>query len=158
MTARIAGLQRSGGGVPKIRVERAEVQLTGLVGDWQRNRKHHGGPDRALCLYSAELLDALRAEGHDAFPGALGENVTINGLDWTLLCPGTGLRLGGVEAEVTAFAAPCRTIAHVFRSGSYSRISEKRHPGWSRVYVRILRGGSMAIGDPVVVDPAVVGR
>ena len=139
--------------MPKTAVERADVKFTGLVGDLQRNRKYHGGPDRALCLYSAELLDVLRQEGHDAFPGALGENVTISGLDWAMLRPGVRLRLGGVEAEVSSFAVPCRTIARVFRSGGYSRINEKRHPGWSRVYVRIVREGSVSIGDPVVLDP-----
>jgi MOSC domain-containing protein YiiM len=151
MTARISGLQLSGGGVPKIAVDRADVQLTGLVGDWQRNRKYHGGADRALCLYSADLLEVLRQEGHDVVPGALGENVTISGLDWALLRPGARVRLGGVDAEVTSFAVPCRTIAHVFQSGGYSRINEKRHAGWSRVYVRIVREGTVSIGDPVVV-------
>ena len=145
---RVAGLQRSGGGVPKGAVDRADVFFAGMDGDWQRNRKYHGGPDRALCLYSMELIDALAAEGHPMIPGAVGENVTLQGISWSVLQPGTRLRLGMVDVEVTAFALPCRTIRGAFADGRIARISEKANSGWSRVYVRVLREGSMAVGDP----------
>ncbi len=145
----VAGLQRSGGGVPKLPIERATVLLTGIEGDWQRNRKFHGGPDRALCLYSLELLDALVREGHPAGAGRMGENVTISGIDWRLMQFGTRVRIGRVEAEVTAFAAPCRSIAGAFLGGEFTRVSEKVYPGWSRVYAKVLREGEIAIGNAV---------
>lgn len=147
--ARVVGLQRSGGGVPKLPIERAVVHASGMDGDWQRNRTHHGGPDRALCLYSMDLLDALTAEGHAASPGALGENVTIGGLKWSAMQPGVRLLIGSVETEITAFAWPCTTIAGAFRDGDFTRVSEKLHPGWSRVYARILRAGEIVLGDGV---------
>lgn len=145
----VAGLQRSGGGVPKLPIERAIVHLAGMEGDRQRNRKFHGGPDRALCLYSLELLDALGREGHPAGAGRMGENVTISGIDWRLVQPGARMSIGRVEAEVTAFAAPCRNIAGAFLGGEFTRVSEKVHTGWSRVYARVLRAGEIAIGDEV---------
>ncbi|HSE06328.1 MAG TPA: hypothetical protein VLK35_19425 [Methylomirabilota bacterium] len=40
----------SPGGVPKLPVSSARVTALGLEGDAQRDREHHGGPDRALCL------------------------------------------------------------------------------------------------------------
>ena len=94
---RVTGLQRSAGGVPKLPVERAMVSVGGMEGDRQANRKYHGGPDRALCLYSQELLDALAAEGHPLERGTLGENVTVAGLRWEQVRPGVRLRLGEVE-------------------------------------------------------------
>ena len=144
---RVAGVQRSGGGVPKVAVDRADVFFAGMDGDWQRNRTYHGGPDRALCLYSMELIDALAAEGHPMLPGTVGENVTLHGISWTVLQPGTRLRMGTVDVEVTAFAVPCRAIVKAFADGRIGRISEKANPGWSRVYVRVLREGSIAVGD-----------
>lgn len=30
----------------------------------------------------------------------------------------------------------------------YSRVSHRRHPGWSRVYARVLVGGSIRQGGP----------
>ena len=36
-----------------------------------------------------------------------------------------------------------------FLDGAYSRVSETRHPGWSRVYARVLVPGEIAAGDRV---------
>jgi MOSC domain-containing protein YiiM len=150
---RVVGLQRSGGGVPKMGVERTRVLLTGMEGDWQRDRRHHGGPDRALCLYSMDLIDALAAEGHPIAPGTVGENVTLAGIDWRMMQPGVRLTIGTVEVELTDFAAPCRTIRGSFVDERFKRISEKLYPGWSRVYARVLREGAIAVGDAVRVMP-----
>jgi MOSC domain-containing protein YiiM len=147
-------LQRSAGGVPKLPIERAMVGVTGMEGDRQRDRRFHGGPDRALCLYSQERIDALVADGHPVRPGVLGENVTIFGLPWEEVRPGARLRIGAVEAQVTAFASPCQKIAAGFLDGDFTRIGQKLNPGWSRVYVRILSEGTIALGDPVVFDSA----
>jgi len=146
---RITGLQRSDGGVPKLAVESAVVTERGLEGDRQRNRRFHGGPERALCLYSQERIDALVAEGHPIVRGAVGENVTIAGLPWERVRPGTWLTLGDVEVEVTSYTSPCANIEDAFLDGRIARISQKVHPGWSRVYVRVRRGGSLRVGDPV---------
>ena len=147
----VASLQRSDGGVPKQAVDRARVGTLGMEGDRQANRKYHGGPDRALCLYSRERLDALVAEGHPIVAGSLGENVTVSGLDWGIVGPGTTLMLGEVEVEVTAFTVPCRQIARAFRDAEITRVSQQLHPGWSRVYVRVLREGMIVTGDPVAI-------
>ena len=146
---RVTGLQRSAGGVPKLPVDRAMVRVQGMEGDRQANRKYHGGPDRALCLYSQELLDALAAEGHPLERGTLGENVTVAGLRWEEVRPGVRLRLGEVEVEVTSFAAPCSKIAGGFANGSSTRVGEKVNPGWSRVYVRVLAEGEISVGNAV---------
>ncbi|MEO6528485.1 MAG: MOSC domain-containing protein [Gemmatimonadaceae bacterium] len=151
---KVAGLQRSSGGVPKLSVGAANVEVTGMVGDRQRKPLIHGGPARALCLYSLERIDALAAEGHPITAGAVGENVTISGIPWERVTPGSRLALGSVEVEVTSYAAPCRTIAGVFIDGQFKRIGQRRHPGWSRVYVKIVRAGRITVGDPVVLTNA----
>jgi MOSC domain-containing protein YiiM len=143
----VAALHRSDGGVPKLPVERAMVQATGMAGDRQANRRFHGGPMRALCLYSHERLQALVAEGHPVAPGLLGENVLLSGLDWRAVRPGVRLRIGEVEATVTGYAAPCEQIAYAFAGRAFKRIGQKVNPGWSRVYVRIDRPGSIGVGD-----------
>ncbi len=149
---RVHGLQRSGGGVPKLGVESARVGPEGMEGDSQRDRRFHGGPERALCLYSLERIEALRREGHPIGPGWAGENVTIAGLAWELVIPGVRLRLGEVVVEVTSYTSPCWKIAGAFLDGRFARIGQKANPGWSRVYARILRGGQLAVGDAVSVE------
>ncbi|HSB42192.1 MAG TPA: MOSC domain-containing protein [Methylomirabilota bacterium] len=147
---RIVQISVSPGGVPKHAVPSARVTTQGVEGDAQRDRHHHGGPDRALCLYSRERILALQAEGHPISPGSIGENLTIEGLDWSRMTPGICLRLGAdVLAQVTTYTAPCLNITASFRDRDCSRVSQKRHPGDSRVYARVLREGSLRSGDAV---------
>jgi MOSC domain-containing protein YiiM len=148
--ARIHQLNVSPGGVPKLPVLRARLTPLGLEGDAVRHPDIHGGPDRALCLYALERIDALRDEGHPVFPGSLGENVTTVGLDFDALQPGDRLALGpDALVEVVSHTAPCRTIAGSFHDRAYGRISHKTHPGWSRVYARVLLGGMLERGQPI---------
>jgi MOSC domain-containing protein YiiM len=130
------------GGVPKHAVGLALVTTEGVAGDRQRDLRHHGGPDRAVCLFALERIAALAAEGHPIAPGTTGENLTIAGLDWDRLGPGDRLAVGDdVVLEITGPAAPCNTIAGSFLGGEFKRISAKLHPGWSRLYARVLREG-----------------
>jgi MOSC domain-containing protein YiiM len=160
MTGRIVQISVSAGGAPKRPVPAARVTWLGIEGDGHRDREHHGGPDRALCLFSVEQIEALRAEGHPVEPGALGENLTIAGLDWTGVRPDDVYRVGDeVLVRITRLTSPCAGIRAAFRDGAYARVSEKRHPGWSRVYARVLVPGEIAPGDPIVrLTPAEVAR
>jgi MOSC domain-containing protein YiiM len=151
--AHIFSLNRSNGGVPKLAVHSAKVTVDGMEGDWQEDRKHHGGPTRALCLFSLEQILTLQAEGHPIFPGSTGENVTISGLEWVTLKIGTKLRLGEAEIELTSFASPCDTIKESFSDERSVRISNKVNPGWSRLYARVLKEGNLKVGDQVEVLP-----
>lgn len=151
--AYIHQINASQGGVPKLPLARGEVTLQGLVGDSQRHIQVHGGPERALCLYSLERILALQAEGHPIYPGAVGENVTITGLDWEKVVPGARLRLGDeVVIEVTRYTTPCSEIAGAFLDRQINRILQDMHPGWSRVYARVLQTGAILPGDRVCFD------
>jgi MOSC domain-containing protein YiiM len=150
VSARVVQVSISSGGAPKTAVDHARVTATGLEGDRHRDHAHHGGPDRAICLYALEAIQGLQAEGHRVEPGSLGENVTVEGLAWETVVPGARLQLGdSVVLEVTRYTSPCANITRPFADGDYSRVSQKRHPGWSRVYTRVLAGGTIRPGDPV---------
>jgi MOSC domain-containing protein YiiM len=97
-----------------------------------------------------EAIRGLVAEGHAVTPGALGENVTTEGLDWSAVVPGAHLLLGErVLLQVTKYTSPCFNIAPLFQGRDPSRISQKRHPGWSRVYARVLVEGDVRRGDDI---------
>lgn len=148
-TGRIVQISISPGGVPKHAVPAARVTAQGVAGDAHRDREHHGGPERAVCVYSMEALRQLVAEGHAVAPGTLGENVTVEGLDWAAIAPGARLLLGDeVLLEVTRYTSPCTNIKAAFKDGEFGRVSQKRHPGWSRVYTRVLSEGTIRPGDP----------
>jgi hypothetical protein len=82
----------SDGGVPKLPRPWAHVRAAGVEGDRQENPIFHGGPDRAVCLYSSDLIEALQGEGHPIRPGTIGENLTLAGIDWTAMRPTRGSR------------------------------------------------------------------
>ena len=150
---RVAQLNVSDGGVPKRPVEEAEVGDRGLFGDRQASRLHHGRPLQALCLWSLDVIDALRAEGHPIEAGLAGENVTISGIDWRSLRPGVQLLIGDVLAEVSAWATPCKKNAPWFTQRDFNRMNHDLHPGWSRAYAWVREPGTLRQGDPVVVEP-----
>lgn len=145
------------GGVPKLPVPggRCRVLRDGLEGDWQNDRKHHGGPERAVCLFSLEVIERLRAEGHPIGPGTAGENLTIRGIEWNHLTPGTCVRIGNavdcVELQIASYCEPCATIRDSFAQLKFKRIDQDLHPGESRVYARVLKEGIVRVGDGVEV-------
>lgn len=145
----------SDGGVPKFPILEAIVREEGVKGDRQQNLKYHGGPDRAVCLFSLELIEQLQDEGHPIEPGSSGENLTLAGVDWAVMEPGLRLTIGPeIELEVTSYTTPCSKNGQWFRENDFLRISQKINPGWSRVYAKVLRGGMIRPGDVVVIEPA----
>ncbi len=143
----------SGGGVPKRPVEAADVTRRGVAGDVQKVRRHHGRPWQALCLWSADVIEALAGEGHPIAAGSAGENVTVGGLDWSTLTAGAVLEIGEVRCQLSAPAVPCAKNDRWFAHRDSGRIDHDRHPGWSRWYASVLRPGRIATGDPVALRP-----
>lgn len=138
----------SDGGVPKVTRPSAMVTSHGVEGDRQDDLRYHGGPDRAVCLYSWDRIRQLQTEGHPIFEGSIGENLALEGLDWSAIVPGVRLQIGDVLLEITDAATPCRNIAGSFQ-GPFSRVSQKSHPGWSRWYARVITEGRVTVGDHV---------
>jgi MOSC domain-containing protein YiiM len=148
---RIASINTSRGGVPKTSVLEALITADGVDGDRQRDRRFHGGPDRAVVLFSLDVIRALQREGHPIGIGTTGENLTIAGVDWEAIVPGTELQIGDVRLLVTKYASPCEIIRGSFAGGDFSRLSQKRHAGQSRLCARVLSEGLVYVGDPVTV-------
>lgn len=156
MSATIYQISVSNGGVPKLPVAAARVSAQGLEGDWQNNRKHHGGPDRAVCLFPLSLIELLNAEGHPIRAGSIGENLTLAGIsvaEWATLGPGSRLTFsGGVRLEVVSFCNPCSTIRDSFRGLEFTRVKQDVNPGSSRLYARVLTEGSLAQGESLTIE------
>ena len=149
---RVESVQTSRGGVPKRPVFEAFVSEAGVSGDAHDQPRFHGGPDRAVVLYSLEVIRALQAEGHPIGPGTTGENLTVSGLEWAGIVPGTRLRAGSALLEISKYATPCRTIAGSFIDGAFTRIGQAQHPGWSRLCARVVEAGLVQPGDAVTID------
>jgi len=140
----------SKGGVPKLPTDEAMVTFEGIVGDKQKDRRYHGGPERAVCLFSIDIIHKLQQEGHPIEAGSTGENLTLSFNKYGLLTPGIKLQIGtDVILQVTSYAAPCKTIKKSFLNELFVRISQKVFPNESRIYTRVLREGKIRKGDHV---------
>ena len=145
--AHLFQINTSPGGLPKLPITEAFVGEI-KVGEDAHNYKGHGGPNAAVCLFSLERVLALQAEGHPVFPGALGENLTITGLDWEQLQAGTRLQVGEeVRLEIVSFATPCPKLQPFLTD--IMAVSQEQRPGWGRPYCKVLQTGTVRIGDAV---------
>lgn len=100
----------SQGGVPKLAVPEAWANPLGLEGDGHFHPQFHGGPSKALLLVSLEDLETLRAEGFPVFPGALGENLTVSGIDFRKLRGGQRFVVGDAAIELSTLRIPCSAL------------------------------------------------
>ena len=149
MSAKVTGLHISSGGVPKVPVNTLSVTLDGCQGDDQDDKKHHGGKNKAICLFQQEILELLSSNGHPISPGSTGENILIKGVEIGSIEVGTCLKVGEIEIVVTQDAPPCKTIRNSFTNGDFNNISHRKNPNFTRWYAAVKSTGNVYVGDMV---------
>jgi MOSC domain-containing protein YiiM len=153
----VVSVNVSNGGVPKRPIPGTWVNKLGLESDGHEEPEPiHGGYDQAVSIYGVEAIARVAADGNTAFPGAFGENLTLQGIEMDALQAGDRLRIGdgGLVIELYANAEPCRTLAHWFVERKFARIGSKLHPEDARWYARVLTEGPAFAGDHVEVISA----
>lgn len=151
-SGRVVSVNVNEGGVPKLPVDEQWVGPLGLADDRHNEPiPLHGGGDQAVCIYSMEAISRLVAEGHNVFPGAFGENLTLEGIELDSIGAGDRLTIGegGLVIEITWHAQPCKVQAHWFSDGRFARISGKTNPAEARWYARVISEGPVRPGDAV---------
>lgn len=135
-------------------VDRAvRVGPFGLRSDVQADRKHHGGLDQAVYVYSQDDADYWSAQlGRELSPGFFGENLRIAGIDPNNARVGERWRVGTVELEATYAREPCQTFAR-WVGGDDQRGWVKRFAAAGRfgTYFRVVKAGEVRAGDEIVV-------
>jgi len=118
----------------------------GLSGDQQYDRNGHGGPERALLMYSADHYPRWRGEWgrKDVGAGGFGENLTVSGVSEDTTCVGDVFRIGSVRIEVSSPRGPCSNLARRFGIPDLVRtVRENHRSGW---YLRVLQEGWLEAG------------
>jgi MOSC domain-containing protein YiiM len=129
----------------------AQVTLLGLKGDFVCDTKNHGGPDQAVYVYGAADYTWWSEElGREIVPGTFGENLTISELESAQFNVGDRLQIGSVILEVTAPRIPCSTLAA--RMGDPKFVKLYRQAGRPGLYCRVIREGTVRVGDEVRVE------
>ena len=132
-----------------------------VEGDHWRNPIFHGGPKKAVLMASAELIDSLATQGFPVFYGALGENLTVAGLDPHNWRAGQRYRLGpDAVIELTTVRTPCGNL-NVYRPeikaelyDAQCKAGDVASPHWAHggFYARVIRPGLIQAGDAVILE------
>jgi MOSC domain-containing protein YiiM len=125
------------------------VERTGLASDAHADRQNHGGIDKAVLAYAAAHYDDWQRElpQHAWRPGGFGENLTIDGLDETLVCLGDVYRTGDVLLEVSQPRQPCWKLCLRWNQPDLAkRVVATARSGW---YLRVKQTGTIHAGLPV---------
>ena len=130
-------------GIGKRPVVEAAVTADGLAGDRVCNRKHHGGPDQAVYVYSEDDYAWFRADGFA--PGAFGENLTVAGVESATVAVGDRFAFKEILLEATAPRIPCNVLAASVGDPRFrERFRAAARPGF---YCRVLRAGVARAGE-----------
>ena len=117
-----------------------------------------------MLLITSEGIEELIAQGHPLFPGALGENLTIGGLDRRQMRVGQRYRVGEVFLELTKLRAPCTTLdvyGPAINRAIYDPQVKAGDPSTSRwglsgFYARVLKAGTIRPRDIIALVDQVV--
>lgn len=109
-------------------------------GDGQADLQHHGGADKAVCVYPSEHLTHFEKELGILFnPGAFGENLTTKGMLETQLCIGDIYRLGDAFVQVSQPRQPCFKLSVKFNLPTLPLLVQTT--GYTGFYFRVLQEG-----------------
>jgi MOSC domain-containing protein YiiM len=164
MTGTILQINISPGGVPKRPIAHAEVTPEGIRGDSWAHPQIHGGPQKAVLLITIEGIQELISQGYGLHPGALGENLTIQGLDRRQMRIGQRYRVGQVLLELSKVRSPCATLdvyGAEIKQAIYDaqvKAGDSSSPRWglSGFYARVLHAGVLHPRDIIQLVDQVV--
>jgi MOSC domain-containing protein YiiM len=132
-TVRALFIKRIKGG-PSESIQSVQAVAGGFDGD-----RHTGiSKRRQILLMPGSVLDELQLE-----PGAIFENVVVDGLDVMGLKPGQQLQLGEAVVAVTIPCEPCVRMDRV-RYGLQDALQYRRG-----MFVEVITPGTVSVGDPV---------
>ncbi|MEM8669496.1 MAG: MOSC domain-containing protein [Planctomycetota bacterium] len=124
-----------------------QLHREGLAGDSVADRKHHGGPEKAVLCYAAENYEDWKREHPELEfgPGGFGENLLIGGASEATICIGDQFAIGDCQVEVSQPRQPCWKISR--RWGVKTMTKEVTQTGRTGWYLRILQPGTIQSGD-----------
>jgi MOSC domain-containing protein YiiM len=135
--------------VKTARAGAVAVGPLGLDGDEQADLEVHGGPEKAVYAYAAvHFTDWAARFPHLAFAGgAMGENLTIAGLEEKDICVGDVHAIGTALLQVCQPRQPCFKFNLLHDDLVSSAMVRNFQSGW---YYRVLASGALSAGNAVI--------
>ncbi|MBM4338489.1 MAG: MOSC domain-containing protein [Deltaproteobacteria bacterium] len=121
----------------------------GFEGNGVADTKSHGGPDKAVCVYSIDHYPYWEQVLGISLPAApFGENLSISNLHEDNICIGDIFQVGTALLQVSQPRQPCKTL--LARYGRDDMIKLMVKTGYTGFYFRVLKEGSVKKGDALI--------
>ena len=126
------------------------IRRLAVTGDQQADLELHGGADKAVYAYAREDSDWWQQQlGRRVNDGLFGENLTVSGLVLADAVIGERWAVGTGLMEVSQPRIPCYKLGIRIGDPLFPRwFAEAGRPG---AYLRVIREGDVAAGDPIAV-------
>jgi MOSC domain-containing protein YiiM len=125
-----------------------KLKKTGLDGDKQADLKSHGGPNKALYLYSYQYYkywgDILKKDFSNNY-GLMGENITVDDLDEEKYFIGDEIGISNIVIKITQPRIPCYKLGIKMNDKNFVR--EFISYGHLGLYAKVLKTGEIKNGD-----------
>lgn len=126
----------------KQSTEMVYLRKEGFEGDGVADLKHHGGPERAVCLYPYEHYSYWENEFHKQLePATFGENVTVSNMIEKDVYIGNIYRIGEATVQVTQGRVPCNTISN--RAEIPLLLKRIMETGYTGYFCKVLEEGTI---------------
>ena len=148
------GEKRSPTGIYKKSVEQVSVDVLGIIGDIQADKRFHGGPEKALHQYALSSYEKIIKRypllHQQAKPGMIGENLSATDMNEHNVCIGDIYQVGQAIIQVSSPRIPCWKIDAKFKQPDLHQfISQHRLNGW---YYRVVQAGDITLNDKLILQ------
>lgn len=126
---------------------RVPLSSVNLAGDGQADLTVHGGPDKAVCVYSMDHYPSWRRELaiDECGPGWFGENFSIEGQTETDVAIGDTYEIGTAVVQISQPRAPCWKLGRRWKRLDMPKlVVNSGRTGW---YLRVIETGHVESGD-----------
>lgn len=128
--------------------QKQPVPQASFIPDWGIEGDAHAGHwHRQVSLLSADKVEAFRQKGIDIGYGAFGENLVVEGFDFSSLPVGTRFRCGTVLLEMTQIGKECHNHCAIYKAVGDCIMPREG------VFAKVLEGGTISVGQELTLIP-----
>lgn len=125
-------------------VQKHFIEEANILKDWGIEGDAHGGKwHRQISLLSKEKIEEFQKKGADVHPGSFGENLVIEGFDFSSLLVGTQFIIGDVVLEMTQIGKECHNHCVIYKEMGDCIMPREG------VFAEVIHGGHIAVGQEV---------
>lgn len=127
---------------------KTEVAEAKLKRNWGIEGDAHGGNwHRQVSLLSLEKIKEFREKGADVDFGAFGENLIVEGFDFSSLPVGSRFRIGDAELEMTQIGKECHSHCAIYQTMGDCIMPREG------VFAEVRKPGRIRVGDEILLLP-----